>query len=256
MAVIGGIWLGALYLGVDVRYMAHTALSETELLDKMPPDWRPPGPNDGVTREQLVATLREELGSLKDEISTLRSGESMAPPKFETSQPAQPQTSIERLPSQVRTLAYWQRLSEIALGEASLHTEAEAAFEQGKASKVFAIKARLCRFAAKAVDVIPTEEVDESVVQFGRQLSLWYEHGGELYERAMQIWESAANSQGREQLNDDWRRAELHHKNEAKLLRDKANGVRTTVSRMFGTEFPAFAEATTKVQPDELSPAD
>jgi hypothetical protein len=243
MAVIGGIWLGAIYLGVDVRHMAHTALSEAELLERMPPDWRPPGPNDGVTREQLVATLREELNSLKSEIGTLRAGES-SPSTLESANakgaPADPATSTSTLE---KTLAYWRRLSEIALGEASLQAEAEAAFEEGKASKVFAIKARVGRFAAKAVEAIPSDHVDESVVQFGKQLSLWYEHGGELYERAMQIWESAANNEGREQLNDDWRRAELHHKNEAKLLRDKANGVRTSVSRKFGNEFPPFAEA-------------
>jgi hypothetical protein len=209
----------------------------------MPPDWRPPGPNDGVTREQLVATLREELNSLKNEIGTLRAGEPSPPnlqPSNATVTPADPAASLSTFE---KTLAYWRRLSEIALGEASLQAEAESAFEEGKASKVFAIKARVGRFAAKAVEAIPADQVDESVVQFGKQLSLWYEHGGELYERAMQIWESAANNEGREQLNDDWRRAELHHKNEAKLLRDKANGVRTAVSRKFGNDFPPFAEA-------------
>jgi hypothetical protein len=193
-----------------------------------------------------VATLREELSSLKEEISTLRADELSREP-FTAAQPTAAPTNSNELPaSQDKTLAYWLRLSDIALGEASLQAEAEDAFEEGKASKVFAIKARVGRFAAKAVEAIPTEQVDESVVQFGRQLSLWYQHGGELYERAMQIWESAANSQGREQLNEDWRRAELHHKNEAKLLRDKANGVRTTVARRFGSEFPAFAEATAR----------
>ena len=41
IAVIGGAWLGAIYLGVDVRNVAHEALSESELLDKVPEDWRP-----------------------------------------------------------------------------------------------------------------------------------------------------------------------------------------------------------------------
>jgi hypothetical protein len=244
IAVIGGIWLGAIYLGVDVRHMAHTALSEAELLEKMPPEWRPPGPNDGVTREQLVATLREELSTLKQEINTLRADEPAHPKSESTNATATPTNPAELPPTLEKTLAYWLRLSEIALGESSLQTEAESAFDEGKASKVFAIKARVGRFAAKAAEVIPTDQVDESVVQFGQQLSLWYEHGGELYERAMQIWESAANSQGREHLNDDWKRAELHHRNEAKLLRDKASGVRTAVSRKFNREFPAFAEAT------------
>jgi hypothetical protein len=241
IAVVGGAWLGAMYLGVDVRHLAHTALSETELLEQMPPEWRPPGPQDGVTHEQLVATLREELGTLKTEIANLRSGE--------TSTAAQPQTAAATTdpagkpqPTKERTLAYWVRLNEIALGEADLQADAETAFNDLNAARVFAIKGRIGRFAAKAVEAIPDEQLDDSVIQFGAQLSQWYEQSGELYERAMQIWESATNDEGRQQLNEDWKRADLHHKNEARLLREKASAVRTTVSRRFGEEFPVFAE--------------
>ncbi|MEX2316906.1 MAG: hypothetical protein WD669_07130 [Pirellulales bacterium] len=241
IAVVGGIWLGAIYLGVDVRHIAHTALSETELLDKVPPEWRPPGPQDSVTHEQLVTTLREELSSLKSEITSLRSGEKVSEPTQPETTPADPNAPPQ--PTKERTLAYWARLNEIALGEAALQADAESAVDELNAAKVFAIKGRIGRFAAKAVEAIPDAQVDPSVVQFGLQLKQWYEHGGELYDRAVQIWESAANSLGREQLNDDWKRAELQHKNEAQLLRDKADGVRIAISRRFAVEVPAFADA-------------
>jgi hypothetical protein len=244
IAVVGGIWLGAIYLGVDVRHIAYTALSEAELLDKVPANLRPPGPQDGVTREQLVATLREELGSLKSEISNLRSGGTDA--NHEHPQAADATTNKGDLtappPDKDISLAYWSRLNEIALGEAALQVDAQSAFDEANAAKVFAIQARIGRFAAKAVETIPQERVEPSLVQFGHQLSVWYEHSGELYDRAVQIWESATSNRGREQLNDDWRRAELHHKNEAKLLRDKAGAVRSAASREFGVEFPPFAE--------------
>jgi hypothetical protein len=110
---------------------------------------------------------------------------------------------------------------------------------------VFAIKARISRFAAKSVEAVPKDGVDESVIQFGKQLVLWYEHGGELYERAVQIWESPTANQGREQLNKDWRRAELHLRNEALLLKDKAGAVRSAISRHFGEDFPEFAKPST-----------
>jgi hypothetical protein len=241
IAVVGGIWLGAIYLGVDVRHLAHTALSEAELLEKMPPELRPPGPQDGVTREQLVTALREELGSLRTEISNLRDGEQAASGD-DNAAAGQASAGAEPNSNKARTLEYWNRLSEITLGEAALQRDAESAFDELNASKVFAIKARIGRFAAKAVTALSDQQVEPAVVQFGRQLSAWYDHGGELHERAVQIWESAANSSGRSQLNEDWRRAELHHKNEARLLRDKAAVVRTTISRRFGEEFPAFAQ--------------
>jgi hypothetical protein len=34
IAIVGGAWLGALYLGVDVRRLAYTALAEAELLER------------------------------------------------------------------------------------------------------------------------------------------------------------------------------------------------------------------------------
>jgi hypothetical protein len=232
-------------LGVDVRHLAYTALSEAELLDKVPANLRPPGPQDGVTREQLVATLREELGSLKSEITSLRSGAAEATQVHPQAAPAtENKSNVTTLPPDKEiSLAYWSRLTEIALGEAALQADAQSAFDAANAAKVFAIQARIGRFAAKAVETIPHEQVEPSLVQFGHQLSVWYEHSGDLYDRAVQIWESATSSRGREQLNDDWRRAELHHKNEAKLLRDKAAAVRSAASRQFGVEFPAFAES-------------
>jgi hypothetical protein len=242
IAVVGGIWLGAIYLGVDVRHIAHTALNEAELLEHMPADWRPPAPQESVTREQLVETLREELSNLKSEITNLRTEVDAEP--VQTDQNAATTTEEQQAqPTKERSLAYWARLNEIALGEAALQGDAESAFDATKAAKVFAVKGRIVRFAAKAVEAIPAEQVDPSLLQFGRQLSTWYEHGGVLYDRAVQIWESATNSQGREQLNADWERAELHHGNEARLIREKASAVRSAVSRRFGEEFPAFADA-------------
>ncbi len=172
----------ALYLGVDVKNIAHTALNESKLLDKLPAGWRPEGPQDkGQTREQLVTTLREELGSLRNEITALQTGKSDRPPGAASSDAAD---ALSQLPAKERTLAYWSRLNEIALGAADLQQDAESAFNAENAAKVFAIKGRICRFAAKAVEAIPTPAVDEAAVRFGRQLGLWYDGGGELYERA------------------------------------------------------------------------
>src|SRR5215203_6009210 len=74
-ALVGGAWLGALYLGVDVRHLAFSFLSQAQLLDKMPAELRPVDPNEKVmTREQLLTTLHEELGSLRNQITSLRGG--------------------------------------------------------------------------------------------------------------------------------------------------------------------------------------
>ena len=45
LAVAGGLWIGAQYYDVDLNGAAYQALDETQLLEKLPPDWRPPNPD-------------------------------------------------------------------------------------------------------------------------------------------------------------------------------------------------------------------
>src|SRR5258705_6840140 len=220
-ALVGGAWIGALYLGVDVRHLAVSALSQAKLLDKMPAEFRPVDPNEKVmTREQLVTTLHEELGSLRNQITSLRGG-GAAGQATAAAGGGEP-TSAEMMPTKEKTLAYWQRLNEIAMGESQLQRDAELAFNADNAAKVFAIKGRISRFSAKAVQAVPTQEVDESVVRYGRQLGLWYDRAGELYEKAVRIWETPIGQQARAQLNDEWKRADGPHGSEGQPISDKA----------------------------------
>ncbi len=240
IALVGGAWLGALYLGVDVRRLAFSALNQAQLLDKVPADLRPADPTEKVmTREQLLTTLHEELGSLRNQITSLRAGQASGQTSDSTAG-GTPNSAVEMPPTKEKTLAYWERINEIAMGEAALQRDAESAFNANNAAKVFAIKGRISRFSAKAVNAVPIQEVDESVVRYGRQLGLWYDRGGELYEKAVRIWETPIGQQARTQLNDEWKRADEQHRNEARLLSGKAAAVRGSMSRIYGTEFPEF----------------
>jgi len=212
------------------------------LLDKVPPEWRPPGPKENsITREQALVMLRKELGSLRSEIVALRTAAAVVgDPKLLTEAEAM---------AKEKTRAYWLRLSEIGRSEAAFQRDAETTFDESNAAKVFSIKGRISRFAAKTVETVPSESVDPTVVQFGQQLGEWYERTAELYERAVQIWESPATSQARAQLNKEWRAAELQHRHEARLLNERAAAVRNSLSRQFGEELPEFATPAAASQP-------
>jgi hypothetical protein len=242
-AVVGGIWLGLLSMGVNVQHLAHSALSQADLMETLPEGWRPAAPMDkAMNREQVVANLRDELGTLQTEIASLRAAGD------EAHNSRRPNNTIA-VPKQ-KTLAFWRRLSKIALNESMLQQEAELTFDESNAAKVFAVKARISRFAAKAVDAIPNQGAHPSVVEFGQQLRDWYDSAGDLYERAVQIWESPS-AQTRAQLNKDWRRAELQQRNEARLLFDRAAAVRGSLGRQFGLEFPEFATPAAATPPTE-----
>jgi hypothetical protein len=238
--LVGGAWLGALYLGIDVRRLAYSALSEAKLLDKMPAELRPIDPNEKImTREQLLTTLHEELGSLRNQITSLRGGGATGQAS-ESALGGEGSAAMELPPTKEKTLAYWTRLNEIAMGEAALQRDAESTFNADNAAKVFAIKGRISRFSAKSVQAVPIQGVDESVIRFGRQLGLWYDRAGELYEKAVRIWETPIGQQARTQLNDEWKRSDEQHRNEARLVFEKSAAVRRSMSRIYGTEFPEF----------------
>jgi hypothetical protein len=244
IAVVGGAWLGALYLGVDVKSAAYTALRNSQVLDKVPKQWQPAPPKDQtVTREELVATLHEELGSLRNQISSLRTGKNDQP--IGDAKASSP-NSDGTLPTKERTLAYWSRLNEIAMAETDLQQDAESAFSAANAAKVFAIKGRVSRFASSAVDAVPTEGVDEQAIKFGRRLKLWYGRGDELYDRAVRIWETPMGAQARTKLNEEWKNADKQHSAEAELLLQKAAAVRGSIIRIYGVEFPEFAKPAAK----------
>jgi hypothetical protein len=240
IAVVGGAWLGAVYLGVNVKSVAYTALHESQLLYKVPKQWQPAPPKDlVVTREELVATLHEELGSLRNQISSLHTGKNDQPIGDAKSNST---NNDDVIPTKERTLAYWSRLNEIALAETDLQQDAESAFSSANAAKVFAIKGRVCRFASTALEAVPTEGVDEQAIKFGRRLKLWYERGDEVYQRAVRIWETPMGAQARTKLNDEWQNADKQHRDEGQLLSQKAAAVRGSVSRIYGVEFPEFAK--------------
>ena len=238
VAVAGGAWLGALYLGVNMQHVAFAALSQTRLLDKVPEEYRPADPNaKAMTHEQLATALHEELGSLRTQISSLNGVPTQTADKA-TEKESGPSTGLA--PTKEKTLAYWQKLREIASTNSQLQREAESAFTVDNAAKVFAVKGRVCRFSAKAVEAIPSQGADESVVNFGRQLGSWYDRAGELDEKAVRIWETPMGQQARAQSNEEWKRSDGQQLSEGRLLGEKAATVRSSMSRIYGTEFPAF----------------
>jgi len=251
IAVVGGAWLGAIYLGVDMRQLAHAALSQAELLDNIPATWRPALTKEGAeTSEPGAPTTKDEIEALRDEISSLRlsgrDGDRTRPvSQSESSGTVRPHGSTKEV-----TRAYWLRLNEIALNETKLQQDADASFNESNAARVFEVKGRISRLSAKAVEAIATQSVDASVAVFGKQLATWYDRTGELYERAAGIWETPGGNQARAQLNEQWHRAKLQTDNEGRLIRERAAAVRTSIRRRFGEELPDFSQPATPVAGD------
>lgn len=246
MALVGGAWLGAIYIGIDVHRLAYVALTESDLLEKVPEDWRPQPPEgfaDAPTPAELAQAVQGELVALRHEITALRSERDPADSlQVATSNGGVHATSDNSSRSAQREtcLAFWNRLAEIVRDELALQFDAESAASDGNATKVAALKGRISRFASTAIAAVPTEGVDPAEIQLSQELAGWYERGGELYEKAVRIWESPSRGQSGHTLTKDWEQAHLQHLNEGKLLREKVAAVRDSLTRRFGSGFAEF----------------
>lgn len=239
IAVVGGMWLGAIYLGVDAEGLLFSALDEAELLDKVPERLRPDVP-DGhpsqMTEEEFSTALQSELVALRQEIVALREtthgkvGEGRN--ATDNGDPDQP--------TRKQTLAYWNRLRNIVQDEAALQANARAAWNEANADSTFALRGRVSQFAAKTVEAIPTERVDREAVKLGQQLVDWYRESGAHNQRAAQLWSDRNAQKSAAQLTRAWETADRQLRNEAELLVNKAASVRASLSRRYKSEFPPF----------------
>jgi hypothetical protein len=237
MALVGGAWLGAIYLGIDVRHMAYVALSKSELIEKVPERWRPAAPEGtkaAPTSAELAHAVQIELASLRGEITALRSTNKTRQPGPSGSGSSS-SANKDALTKQ-QTTSYWNRIHEIVSEHSALQMAAETAATEGSATKLAALKARINRFAASALRAVPTENVDKALVALSKELADWHERSGDLYDRAVSLWESAARTQGGA-ITKDWEFAQLQLRNEARLMGDKFAAVRDSLSRRFGEEF-------------------
>jgi len=241
MALVGGVWLGALYLGIDLHRVTFVALSESRLMDQLPEGWRPETPESEQVPSQaeLAANVQKELVALREEISTLSGSHDAqpvdAPPVAETDS----STSQVNSPQQA-TLEYWKQLAQVIHSQYVLQLDAEAAATQGNATKVAALKGRVNRLTASSIRALASKNVDRAAANFGAELANWYESGADLYDEAVQVW-GTTTGQGNPQLAKEWQQAHVQFANEGQLLRGRATTVRDALTQQFGVEFPQLA---------------
>lgn len=238
LAVAGGVWLGARYLGLDLHAAAYSALSETAMLEKLPEDWQPAPPPGmkPLTLEQQAIALSAELDALRTDVAQLNDG---TDPEMEGLR-VDPANNLppELLARRQHTLAFWSQLGGIRDEVNRLQASADDALDQHNVYKVLEIRRRAYQYGAKAVKVAMTDEVDPQALQFAEQLMHWFEHGAELYAEAMKVWQGGQVPVGglsNDQLLDQ---VQQQHDNEALLLFQKSGRLCEVLFRRYQVAFP------------------
>jgi len=189
LAVAGGVWLGAWYWGINLEGAAFLALDETEMLEKVPEDWRPadpdcptgdcPSPEQIRVEEQLV--LRSELEKIRFEAARLTSGIGVV-----DEVPAGALTDEEERVRE-RTLAYWNSLAQIVFEVVVLQERVTPLAGTDYQARALSVRRRALEYGRDAVELLETDSVDREALSTGVRIAEWFDHGADMLKTALEL---------------------------------------------------------------------
>jgi hypothetical protein len=244
VALIGGLILGSLYYGINVKEVTVKALQHAEI---MAPNAKPAGDPAAVSVD-----VHQAIGAALD-------GKAQTAGSTETA--ARPPTALAdalALPAAERhalTLAYWNALDECMKNELAGRNAANAKStdlevydyltlrnqgppKQRKAaaprplkttprSKNWALYEYLTlrrkghQAAAEAIEKLDTRGVDGHISSYAEKALAWHTEGAELFRRALDLLTDAPSAQLSGPFAQAWQSKATQHQMEERLLAEK-----------------------------------
>ncbi|MEN1678746.1 MAG: hypothetical protein AAGJ46_04085 [Planctomycetota bacterium] len=238
---VGG-WVGANYMGLNLNYVAYTALDETQLLEHVPEEWRPEK-GDCPTMEcdvklepsELTGQLEEEFATLKKEVAKLREAAMLGHPPAAAS----PEDEVF-LARREKTIAYWAHLCEVANQVAQLDRDVEPARSDSTTGHVFDLRRRVFSYGRRMLETTATEGVDEQAVEAGNRLIEWYAKGEQFYVGATAAWDNMQGAPRSPAAAAKIESAQADFAKHSELLRSKVGELSSLLSRRYGTLLPTI----------------
>ncbi|MCO6043858.1 hypothetical protein NG895_08050 [Aeoliella sp. ICT_H6.2] len=240
-AVAVGVWLGARYLDLNLHAAAYTALTEAEVMDQLPEDWRldPPEGMELPTAEEEAEALNAELEALRLDVTSLTKAEADI-----AAAAAEDEATVDLPPEVLKrrqhTLAFWSQLASIREEVVRLQATADRALNQDNMFRVLEIRRRAYQYGAKAVKAAMNDNVDPQALQFAHQLEGWYQHGADLYGEAMTVWQTQHGPSGGLSTDQLLEQVQQQHHNESLLIQQKSDRLREVLLRRYQVAFPSI----------------
>lgn len=241
VAVAGGLWIGASFLGVDLNGAAYQALDETELLTQIPEEWRPENPDcpngdcpdPAEIRAAERAELRSELDELRYEVARL-SGASGA----SSIEPNGAELSAADQATRDQTQAYWQGLAEIVFEVTAIQQRVTPYAGTDQHARALAVRRRALAYGQRAAQLLDVEGVDPEAVATGVRVSEWLGQGAETLQTAIDLRGHQAVGGRAVAASDLWAQTEAELKMRSELVRRKSAETSTYLTTRYFYEFP------------------
>lgn len=267
-ALAGGLILGSLYLGVDVKEMAFVVLEKAHVVEARPKPSQRAGrsPSPAPTAVSIATTTNpapdappahtaagvapsvEPPSPAAPSLDVATpAGASAAPPAATPAAPAAGLFARADLITpeqrQALTLAYWQALAACMQDEVQGRLPAVDAegnwqlFDYLTGRKDGHLK------AAGAIAALDARGVDDHVMAYAKKAHAWHQDGARLFARALDLLTDAPTAQLSGPFAQSWQSAATQHRMEARLLAEKAQAVRSYLDHEYAAAPPAETAA-------------
>jgi hypothetical protein len=256
-AMIGGVFLGSLYLGVDVKEMAYCALETAHVIDKQtPPVKQVPAASAlseaaatpvaaSATELQAAATQRDEaVAETAPAVTPEAAAVEPIPPAPAAGFFAREDllTDAQR---QALTLAYWEAVAACMQDEVAHRVPAIDAEGNWQLFDYLTGRKDGHLRAAAAVAQLDARGVDDHVVAYAEKARAWHEDGGKLFGRAVDLLTDAPTAQLSGPFAQSWQSAATQHRMEERLLAEKYVAVKSYLDHAYPPAAETTAEAAT-----------
>lgn len=243
LAVAGGVWIGAQYYDVDLNGAAYQALDESRLLEKIPPDWRPPNPDcpngdcpdPAEVRAAGEARLAAQFTELQFEIARLSSG-------VEGSElaDARPTTSLSEseLAMRERTQAYWQGLTRIVFEVSSIQNVVAPYAGTDLQSRALAVRRRSLEYGHEATHLLNVDGVDPEAVATGVRVSEWFAQSAQKLTTALELKTRQPVGDRSISAADLWAQTESELQKRTELVQRKSQETSAYLTSKYFADFP------------------
>jgi hypothetical protein len=262
-AMAGGVVLGSMYLGVNVKEMAYAALEHAHVVQPR----RQMKEGEKLTEPQAAPRASEAPSTAEQPNDTTSAGTAAGPaaepqPQAPPEQTAADGEAADSAPSApvstffarqdlitdeqrtVLTLAYWDQLAVCMQGEVTTRVPAIDAEGNWQLFEYLTGRKDGHRKAAEAIAQMDPRGVDDHVLAYAKKARAWHEDGAKLFGRAVDLLTDAPTAQLSGPFAQSWQSAATQHRMEARLLEEKQQSVKSYLDHAYQAS-PAAAPAAT-----------
>ena len=226
VAMIGGVALGSIYLGIDIKQMAIGVLVQAQVVDA--------GYFEQSALKAEVLTVAAENTAAAAE-SNPDAVQAALAAKTEQ-EPAPRQFTAEE--TRAATRAFWNTLTECMLVEAHGRLQGEGHTEEWLLYDYLSQRKKGHEQALKDLEALKALGVDERLVEHGEQVAAWHKSGVKLFEHALSMLSDGPGAKLTGPFAQSWQSAATQLRMEEKLVLDRHHAVANYLDREYAEEGP------------------